>query len=792
MQELEPGRRVVGFGSFEVDIQEGRLTKNGIPIKLQGQPFQILTLLLERPGQVVTREEIRQKLWSEDTFVEFDDGLNTAVRKLRTALGDPAENPRFVETVPRRGYRFVAPVRLPPEPELAKHRKAEVASEPGIVPSAIRQIEPTSFRTQPKRNKARLAGIVLAALLILAGVGTYLYLRRPTFHVSSNDTIVLADFVNTTGDAVFDDALKQGLEVGLQQSPFFNILSDRKTAVVLKQMGRSPDERMSGRVAIEVCQRTGGKATIQGSISSLGTAYLIGLAAIRCDNGDPVAFEQVEAHHKEDVVDAMGKATTHLRARLGESIPSIKKYNAPLELATTPSLEALQAYGVGLSTWDQKGDLASVPVFKRAIALDPNFAMAYGALATVCHNLGETKLARENATKAYELRDRVTESERVSIEARYHLYVTGDLEQAAQVYELWVQNYPAAAGGFNHLGTTYSSLGRNEKAVDAFRQALRIDPTRATTYSNLAVDLFALNRFDEARAVLADADKRNLQTDYLLQARYWEAFLRNDNAGMQALLLRASDIPGAQSLLLNEQANAEAYFGHLGRARELSRVAAAQLEHDGDKESAADYLSQAAVRESETGASAEAAEDISQAMKLDGGRDVTTLAALVMARTGDLQQAETISDQLDKDYPSDTFVQKYWLPVIRAEIELRQGKWSKAIETLNATATFEFAAPSAFPVGNIYPAYVRGQAYMAGGDAVKAGVEFQKLIDRSGLVLNSPLAALARLERARAFSLAKDSTHARDAYRNFLDLWKSADPELTLLKQAKAEYAKLQ
>ncbi|MGD1082619.1 MAG: winged helix-turn-helix domain-containing protein, partial [Candidatus Sulfotelmatobacter sp.] len=387
MRRQEVGR-IICFGSFEVDLAEGRLTKVGIRIRLQEQPFQILALLLERPGQLVTREEIRQKLWSDETFVEFDDALNTAVRKLRAALGDSADNPRFLETVPRRGYRFVAPVTLPAEREIGESHVQSTTPEPPVSSGAdVAQVEARrSALALRKTGWRRLTLIIFAALLVAAATGTYRRLRRPAFQITTKDTIVLADFVNTTGEAVFDDALRHGLEVGLEQSPFVKALSDRKAAVILKQMGRSPDERMSGRTAIEVCQRTGAKVTVQGSIASLGTTYLIGLAAIRCDSGEPIANEQVTARRKEDVVNALGQVTARLREGLGESLPSIQKYNAPLEQATTPSLEALNTYGMALSTWDRQGNQDSLPLFKRAVELDPNFAMAHSALATIYHN----------------------------------------------------------------------------------------------------------------------------------------------------------------------------------------------------------------------------------------------------------------------------------------------------------------------------------------------------------------------------------------------------------------------
>jgi len=657
------------------------------------------------------------------------------------------------------------------------------------VPSAVTAA--TKGRATITRKRKLWTVTMLGCALIAAAIAGGLYYRsHHTKPLTEKDTVVLADFDNTTGEAVFNDALRQGLEVGLAQSPFIQVMPDRKVLVIMKQMGHSADERLSGRNAIEVCQRTGSKVTVQGSIASLGTNYLLGLQAIRCDTGELIANEQVQAKRKEAVIDALGRATAQLRARLGESLPSIQKYNAPLEQATTSSLDALNAYGLALSTWDRKGDTTSLPFFKKAIEIDPNFAMAYGGLATVYHNLNEAELARVNATRAYDLRDRVTEIEKLSIESRYILYVTGDLEKALQVYEFTAQNYPQSAGAFNHLGSTYAVLGRYEKAVDSLRKALVLDPTRAPTYYNLALDLLALERVEEAAAVLADADNLKFRTDGLALAKYRIAFLRSDSAAMQSVLLQSMDIPGARSLLLAEQANTEAYYGRFEKARDLSRQAAEQMKHDGNLESAADCLAVAAVREAEVGDATRAEDEIARALKLARGRGVLILAAVVKARAGDLIQAKAQSAKLNSQYPTDTIVQGYWLPTIRANLALREGKPWQAIDALNAAEPFEAASPS-FSVATLDPAYARGEAYLAAGDGPNALTQFQKLTSQPGLLVNSPLGPLARLGVARAYSLAHNSAKARDTYNDFLRLWKDADPALPVLKEAKAEYAKL-
>src|SRR5580698_2485434 len=508
---------VYRFGIFEVSVESRELFRHGHRVKLQDQPFQLLLLLLENAGETVDREQIRLHLWPENTFVDFGQSLGTAVTKLRQALGDDANNPRFIETRPRLGYRFIAPVARINTTESVvpdTHPKPDTAarSEAGQTIVAAESLQ----RSRSVRLWSAVA-IVFALVIGIAAAGRHEYLRRHQFVIESKDTIVLADFENTTGETIFNDTLRQGLLVGLAQSPLIHVLSDRSASVIFKQMGHTPDDRIAGRSALELCRRVGGKVTIQGAISSLGTAYLVGLAAIRCDTGKPIAYEQAEASQREDVIDALGKATSQLRARLGESLPSIQKYNAPLEQATTSSLDALNAYGKALSTWDAQGDIASVPYFQQAIKLDPEFAMAYGGLVTVYSNLGRDELARECSAKAYSLRDRVTESERGSIDARYYLYVTQELDKAAQVYEALAADYPDTAGSFNHLGTIDQRLGRDEQAVDAFRRAMAIDATRATTYANLAESLTEINRYQEAASVLDAADKRGLHTDYVLE-----------------------------------------------------------------------------------------------------------------------------------------------------------------------------------------------------------------------------------------------------------------------------------
>jgi len=781
---------VYRFGVFEVFVESREIFRQGHRIKMQEQPFEFLLLLLEHPGEIVDREQLRLRLWPGDTFVDFNQSLSAAVTKLRQALGDDANNPRFIETIPRRGYRFLAPVTRPeelrPAPAPDPEPPTESPADPGPTPAAELP-QPAAPAVWSRKVAVVLAIVGLGAAAVVA-----LHQRKKAFALATTDTVVLADFENHTGEAIFNDTLREALIVGLAQSPIVHLLPDRTLAVVFKQMGHSPDDRMSGLTAIELCKRLGGKVTVQGSISSLGTTYLIGLAAIRCDTGKPVAHEQAEAQQRNDVVDALGQATSRLRARLGESLPTIEKYNAPLEQATTSSLEALEAYNQALSTWDKKGDLASIPYFKQAIAIDPDFAMAHGALAAVYHNTGNPELAQEQTMRAYNLRDRVTGTEKAAIEARYYLYSTEEIDKAALTYAALVQDYPDSANSLNHLGTADMQLGRNEQAAADFRRALRIDPTRGTTYDNLALVLLRLDRLQEAQSVLAEAEKRGLRNDYWLMVHYWLAFLNGDQQAMASSLPESSASPGTRAALLSEMANSEAAGGHFQQAFRLSQSAASLAQKVGDAEAAAGILAQAALHAGEGGFLAQAKTLLQQAAALSNAKVVVTARAVVSAQIGDLDRAGQLAAGLNKQYPQGSFVQKFWLPLVRGEVALQQHDGTKAAESLAAAEPLDPSVFGGFSVSPLYPAYVRGQAYLLAGDGARAGEQFRNLIDHRGMVLNSPLAALAFLGQARAYALTQRMADAGQSYQQFFRLWKDADPQTPVLRQARLEAKRLQ
>jgi tetratricopeptide (TPR) repeat protein len=641
-----------------------------------------------------------------------------------------------------------------------------------------------------------LAAVAAGTITALV-VGGFLYYQhsRQASALTDKDSIVLADFDNKTGDSVFDDTLKQGLSVQLGQSPFLDLVSESKVNQTLKLMGRPAGDRLTPEVTREVCQRTGSKAMLIGSIARMGGQYVIGLKAVNCQTGDVLAEAQEQAAGEEAVLKALGNAAVSMRSKLGESVNTVQKYATPLEEATTPSLEALKAYSLGEKMHAGKSSGPSLPFYQRAVELDPNFAMAYRAISVASRNKGEAGRAAENASRAYELRQKVSERERFAIEANYYVLATGELEMAAQAAKLWQQTYPRDDTPYIYLAFIYSSLGNWEQALEEVPEVMRREPNNQIIYTNLIADYEGLNRLEEAEAVYKQAEERKLKGGYLPQEGYQLAFLKGDAALMAQLVSTAMGKPGMEDEMLGSQADTEAWYGKLKNAHELTRRAMDSAQHNDAKEAAANYQAAAALREVESGNRAQARADADAAVKLGPTRDVRAMAALALARAGDTAAAEKLAAELNKTFPLDTLVQRYWLPTIRAAVALERKDSNRAIELLKVTSPIELGVPTALAV-YLCPVYLRGEAYLMLRDG-KAAAEFQKFIDHRGLVVNSPWGALARLGLARAYALdaVKDHTardKARTAYENFFTLWNDADPDIPILKEAKAEYAKLQ
>ena len=639
----------------------------------------------------------------------------------------------------------------------------------------------------------RLATLTVAgmAFLAVASVCGWLFSARKAHSLSATDTIVLADFANTTGDPVFDDALRQGLSVQLEQSPFLELVSERKVNETLKLMGRPAGDRLTPMVTREICQRTHSKAMLTGSIAGLGSQFVIGLKAVNCNTGDVLGGAQEQAASKEAVLKALDNAAISLRRKLGESLSSVQKYATPVEEATTPSLEALKAYSLGRKTRFAKGETAALPFYKRAVELDPNFALPYAAMAVAYSNLNEVGRGADNARKAYGLREKVSEPERFAIEGSYYLQATGELEKAAQTYELWQQTYPRDGGPYSNVAFISASLGDWEKTLEETREELRLEPNNVANYLNLGNAYVNLNRLDEAEAVYKQAEDRKLEGELLLAGRYLLAFQKGDAVQMAQLLSAGTGKPGTEDLLLATQADTEGWYGKLKNAHDLTRQAMDSAQHNDAKETAAAYQAAAALREVESGNREQARAEADAALKLGPNRDVRALATLALARAAATPAAEKLAVELDKTLPLDTLVQRYWLPTIRAAEALERKDPKRAIELLKVAGTIELGQPTGLAV-YLCPAYLRGEAYLMLHNGSAAAPEFQKFIDHRGLAANFPWGALARLGLARASAMQGNTVKARAAYEDFLTLWKDADPDIPILREAKAEYAKLQ
>lgn len=718
------------FGPFRFDVGTRTLYRSGAFVALTPKAAEMLLVLLEDAGRVVTKEQLMARVWP-DVIVE-EGGIANNISALRKILDLGSWSDEPIATVSRRGYRFTAPVR------------ALAGGEPASKESAP--------RTVPK--------------------------------ITEKDTILIADIDNQTGDVSFDGSLKQALALHLAQSPYIDVLPDRRVHATLRLMGRPTELPVSGDTAFELCRRAGAKAMVSGSIFSVGNDYVIGLQAVDTE-GDILASEQARASGKDEVLKALDRAALALRTTLGESMASVKRFSIPLAEVATPSFEALKAYALGRSLWWEKGEAVAAPAMLHAIELDPEFSAAYSGLASMYANMGQATRAAGFMKKSYTLREKSGERERYRIEAFYHDYVEGDVYKAMRALELWQRSYPRDRMASLNNGWQHAKLGRWEQARSLTEFAAETE-TSAIIMSNLAMMLLALDRHDDARAVLDRILARGFDAFFVHQVAYHSAFLRGDPVAMRRHVIAVGGRPGEEDLLLSTEANTEAYHGRLKASRELSRRAVESACKADARETAAIWQSLVALREAELGNNAAAKEAADATLALSNGRDVTLLAALAYARAGHTAQAQAIADGIAKEFPNATLAHQYWIPSIHAAIALRKKNWDAALRFLEPAAAVELAFSEAICVGMMYPAFLRAEACMGAGKYVEAQAEFQKLIDHRGLVLNFILAPLARLGVARSLARQGQKAEARLSYDAFLTLWKSADPDLALLKQAQA------
>ncbi len=738
---------VVRVGVFEASLSSGELRKHGLLIHVSGQPFKILAILLERPGEVVTRDELRKRLWSAETFVDFEHSLNSAIKKLRDALGDSAENPRYIETLPRLGYRFIAPVGV------------EATPTPSI------------------RARSRKLPGAAAAVLVVAAVIAYRFWTAPP-PITAQDSIVLADFENRTGDPAFDGTLKKALEVEVSQSPYLNVLPDETVRQTLGFMRRAADEPVTKQVGFEICQRNAVKAMMSGSISRLGSGYVLTLEALNCATGGVLAGANAEADGKEHVLKALEDSMVRIRRKLGESLASIRKFDAPIEQATTSSFEALKMFALGDELRRQGKAAESIPLFQRACDLDPQFTLAYGRISAVYANLGEKSLARQYLEKAFQLKERTSERERLYLAAKYYENVSGETARAIDNYEIWRNAYPHDWIPVNNLANKYTALGQYEKAIEAAGEALRLNPDHLFPREVLARAYKRATRYAESKSVCEEAIAKHQERWATHSILYQIAFAEGNAGSMQRQVEWGMGKP-TEDETLSDQALAAATAGKLRAARELFRRAFAVARMNGFPDNAAAAVVSQGSVEAAFGNFPEAKERATAALALEGVT-ITDEAALILARIGDLPRAETLADELVRRFPLDTLINEFSVPAIRAEVEMGRGQPLRAIELLRAAAPFElrdFNVP-----------YVRGTAYLSARMGAEAAREFQKILKNQGVDPISPYYPLAHLGMARAYAFERDQAGGRREYEEFFALWKDADQDIPILREARVVY----
>jgi eukaryotic-like serine/threonine-protein kinase len=793
-------KHLLEFGCYRVDPDHRLLLRGPNPVSLSPKAFDLLLVLLERRGEVVSKDVLMTLLWP-DTFVE-ESNLGQHVFQLRKALGDRPQDHVYIVTVPGRGYRFAEEVR-PVAPETGNVAQREEQEERGEdcqeeeIVVASRSLATVKLK-QDKALDLRVwiaVGAMVAAILVAAGLYTRSQ-RKPK--LTERDTIVLADFDNRTGDPVFDVALRQALAAQLEQSPFLNLLSDQHIAETLSLMTQPKDSRLNPELAHEVCQRTASSAVLNGTIVQIGARYLLTLKAVSCSTGESLAITEAEARDKNRVLDALGMIATEIRGRLGESLASVQKYNVPPERVTTSSLEALQSYSLAMKNRNGNSTLP-IELLKRAIQQDPSFAMAYAQLGVIYINIGQNEQGAATIRNAYELRDRVSDREKFYIASHYDHFVNGDLEAARKDYELWREIYPRDKDPYAGLAAVYYLTGDFDKLALAVQEtdrlATRPAPNPGEPSMGAIWSLTFLNHIDEAKALALKGQA--IDNDPLFGlSLYSFAFLQGDTAARTHQLESLIDNPTWGDDVLDEEAGTLAFFGQFRQSRDLvARAIEAAIKRD-KKEPAAAYSVQAALAEALVGNSTQAKQYVKQALALADTKDIRAISALALSMAGDSAPALRLADDLVKRYPKNTIIQSNYLPTVQAATALwgssRKPDSQRAIQLLSQTVRYESGVTALDNGICFYPVFVRGQAYLANKQGTTAAAEFQKIVDHPGLVVNEPIGALAHLGLGRAYVLSQNSPKAKTEYQSFLSLWKDADSDIPILKQAKAEYAKLQ
>jgi tetratricopeptide (TPR) repeat protein len=767
----------------------------------------------------VLRDEIQTQLWDKETFVDFEHGVNKCIKQIRTVLGDNADKPLYIETLPRQGYRFVAPVVLKvipaPGPRVVQSASSESIRIPFLIPSAAGapvpiagalapsypaatpaigaavapQPEVARSRVLHSRARVRFLAAIAVVLIAFAIVALYWLVHRPR-KLTERDTIVVTEFDNKSGDAVFDATLRQGLSAQLEQSPFLNLLSEQRIAETLSSMEQQKGARLTPELAREVCIRTGSAVTVDGAITMLGSEYVVGVKALNCHSGDYIAVEQFTVDSKEKILPALGEAASRIRRKLGESPVSVEQYDVPADNVTTSSLEALQAYTLGDQNLNNSDYPAAIPFFQQAVSLDSNFALAYAKLATSYNRLAQIAPAIENVRKAYQLSNRVSAREKFAIAADYEDIATGNVDAARKNNELWAQTYPRDITPITNLSVDYIVVGDYDNALAAFQNGLKLDPENARLYVGLGLTYLSLNHLDEAKATAQEEQARHPHSPATHLILYEVGFLQHDSETMEREKDAWMGKRQWEDQMLYLESDTAAYVGQFAKARELVRRAAESATRAEEEEAAATYMAEDALREAEVGNLAYAKKQSQAALALSRGRDVEAISAIALALAGENTQGIRLAEELSARFPENTIVQFDYLPAIRAAAALQKVGPAKALTALAPAASYELGGPGSVDI-NLYPVYLRGEVYLAAHQGAAAAAEFQKILDHPGVVVNEPIGALAHLGLGRAYVLSGDTIRAKIAYQDFLKLWKDADADIPIYIQAKAEYAAL-
>jgi DNA-binding winged helix-turn-helix (wHTH) protein/tetratricopeptide (TPR) repeat protein len=775
-------KHLYAFGPYRIDPAKRLLLRGEESVQLPSKVFEILLVLVQHSEEVVSKDDLLKTVWP-DSFVE-ESNLSQNIFLLRKALGETAQDHRYIVTIPGRGYRFAENVRL-----VAADEADLIVENPSQSRVTVEETEPGPEEGKSvwflQLHKRPWRWILPIAALLLVVSGLLLHRRRPTT-LSAGDLVLVSDFVNTTGEPVFDGSLKQALTVKLGESPYFNIVLDSATRQALSLMGRSPNERVVPPGAREVCQREGAKVLVGGSIVGLGNRYVLDLDASNCLTGDNIAREEIVALNREQVLNKLGEVIPPMRRKLGESVSSIQKFDTPIELATTKSLAALKAYTSGDEKRAQGQEAESIPSYKLAIELDPDFAIAYARLAAVHTNLQQPDLGDEYLQKAFERRERVSEKEKFYIQAHYYADVTKEIDKEIETYKLWAEVYPHDLIPFNNLSNEYVRIGQPDKAIEAGQKALRLNPVHASPYTVLGRAYLRATRIAEAKAICEQAITQKFDSWGIHQLLYFIAVIEDDGPSMQREIDWFKGRP-LESWNTYDQASATLSRGQLRRSRGLFERARTLALQQGLKEQAASIAADQARFEADMGNGREARElaDLASRM-VPNSAEIKAVVALAVARAADFQRAETLANQVSKQPFLGTELKFEIFPCIRAAVASGRGKPSVAVEQLRPAAPYDLGT-----VADGVAMYYRGSAYLQLQFGKEAAAQFQEVLNNQGIVPTSIYWPLAHLGLARAYAMSGDDDKSLAQYREFLTLWKNADPDLRILKQAQAEYATL-